>query len=405
MGLNRESLEIIDGQQRINALHAFAEGVLKLFDPVKDDKKARFPEFIKNTPCPWARCDYFSLSPDLRKQFDETELFLVRVTTENEDEARDLFIRLQAGLPLNAQEKRDAWPGGFTEFTLRFGGKYGIARYPGHDFFRNVVYKSSTDRGDIRTLCAQLGMLFFSNANEGYWLDLSTQAIDDYYYQNLGFDIKSPQVNEFSKMLDVVVQVFDGYKGPKLKVHEAIHVTLLIKSLMDDYVRSWQDDFVKAFDKFREHAAIGKKLKDGEYWYNYGALTMTQATAASSIQRRHTFFSTKMIEFLQPVKKDGTRVYGQLEREIIYFRDRKLCAVCDGEIRWTELEIHHIDEHQNGGQTTLENGVAVHKDCHPKGAAAVQFQKQWYDKKQSLVVQQAQAQQNVGSSLFKRQRD
>ena len=34
-GMHRESLEIIDGQQRINALHAFAGGGLKLFDPVK----------------------------------------------------------------------------------------------------------------------------------------------------------------------------------------------------------------------------------------------------------------------------------------------------------------------------------------------------------------------------------
>ena len=43
-GMQREDLEIIDGQQRINALYLFGENAIKLFDPVKDDKVARFPK-------------------------------------------------------------------------------------------------------------------------------------------------------------------------------------------------------------------------------------------------------------------------------------------------------------------------------------------------------------------------
>src|SRR5687767_3580040 len=61
-GLRNEGLEIIDGQQRINALHKFGENALKLFDPVKDDKTARFPNFLKSQTCAWARCDYLSLA-------------------------------------------------------------------------------------------------------------------------------------------------------------------------------------------------------------------------------------------------------------------------------------------------------------------------------------------------------
>ena len=55
-GIQREDFEIIDGQQRINALYYFGEGAIKLFDPIKDDKNARFPQFIKEMPCPWAHC-------------------------------------------------------------------------------------------------------------------------------------------------------------------------------------------------------------------------------------------------------------------------------------------------------------------------------------------------------------
>jgi uncharacterized protein with ParB-like and HNH nuclease domain len=42
-----ERYEVIDGQQRINALSEYHEGAFKLFDPEKDAAEARFPEFIK----------------------------------------------------------------------------------------------------------------------------------------------------------------------------------------------------------------------------------------------------------------------------------------------------------------------------------------------------------------------
>lgn len=380
-GMQREDLEIIDGQQRINALFLFGENALKLYDPIKDDKVARFPKFVSQVPCPWAHCDYLGLDYNLKQKFDNTELFIVKVTTENEEEARDLFIRLQAGLPLNAQEKRDAWPGGYTEFVLKFGGKRELARYPGHDFFKRFVKISNPDRGEVRVLCAQIGMLFFAEATKGNWLDIGTVAIDDFYYQNLGFDMTNSNVIRFSKLLDLTVELFDGYSGQKLKAHEAIHIILLIDSLMDDYTKSWQNNFIKAFDDFRAKSAIDKKMRIGEYWFNYGSLTQTQSSNSRTIELRHKFFTDKMISSLIPKPKDAMRAYGQLEREIIYYRDNKKCQVCNAEIKWADLEIHHVNEHQHGGETTIENGVAVHKICHPKGQAAIDFYVNWEAKR------------------------
>jgi hypothetical protein len=191
-GMQREDLEIIDGQQRINSLCEYRDGVFyrggvfKLFDPKKDDREARFPQFIVNMPCPWAGCSFEALSPDLKKSFLETKLPVVKITIQQEIEARDLFIRLQAGLPLNAQEKRDAWPGGFTEFILRHAGKPEIARYQGHEFFSTLIGgQVGSARGKARQLCAQMAMLLFELRRNGAWIDISTQSIDDYYYKHL----------------------------------------------------------------------------------------------------------------------------------------------------------------------------------------------------------------------------
>jgi hypothetical protein len=375
-GIKSQGYEIIDGQQRITALFDFSQGAFKLFHPVKDDEIAHFPLFIKDLPCPWASCDYYGLESNLKNKLDETKLFCVKITTESEDEARDLFIRLQAGLPLTVQEKRDAWPGGYTEFVLHFAGKSEIKRYPGHDFFNKWVKKSNF-RGNTRQLCAYIGMLFLKDAVKGNWIDLKIKNTDEFYYQNLGLDMKDARVLRFDKILNLALECFNGYSGKKLSDHEAIHIILLLDSLYDDYTKSWQINFIKAFDEFRKNNSSDKKNRSGEYWSNYGMLTQASANNANTIQLRHKFFSEKMFEILKPVLKDETRLFGQLEREIIYYRDDRKCQVCGADISWNDLEIHHVDEHQHGGETQIDNGVSVHKKCHPRGQAAIDFCIKW----------------------------
>src|ERR1700687_2910008 len=162
-GLVSERFEIIDGQQRINALSDFHDGAYKLFDPVKDEAVARFPDFVRKQPCPWGGKSFHDLSEDLKAKFLEMQLRIVKIETHEPNEARDLFVRLQAGMPLNSQEKRDAWPGQFTDFVLGLAGKPGVARYPGHDFFNDLMRaRKVQDRGKFRQLAAQIAMLFLT---------------------------------------------------------------------------------------------------------------------------------------------------------------------------------------------------------------------------------------------------
>jgi uncharacterized protein with ParB-like and HNH nuclease domain len=122
-GMQREDLEIVDGQQRINALYEFAESAFTLFHPQEDDRAAQFPDFLKKLPCPWAHKNFHSLDDQLKELFLDTKLAVAKIYTDLDVEVRDLFVRLQAGTPLNSQERRDALPGEFTEFVLRLGGE------------------------------------------------------------------------------------------------------------------------------------------------------------------------------------------------------------------------------------------------------------------------------------------
>ena len=383
-GLRSERFEVIDGQQRINALHEFHEGAFKLFDPVKDEADARFPDFIKQEPCPWGGRGFPDLSEELKEQFLDTPLRIVKIETNNPNQARDLFVRLQAGMPLNSQEKRDAWPGQFTEFVLKLGGKPNVSRYPGHDFF-NVLMGAgrSKDRGRFRQLAAQIAMLFLTWRENGKWRDTNAAAIDDFYYERLDFDTDSSDAKRLGEVLDKLMNLLpDHQKRKKIVGHEAVHLVLLVDALLDDYTRSWESEFAYAFDVFREQFALAKKTQNdsqpSEYWLQYGVWTRVNSDRAENIQRRHEFFAAKMHAGLPLKMKDPQRLFGALEREIIYYRDRKRCGECDADVIWSEAEIHHVDQHSQGGKTALENGALVHRHCHPKGAEATeQFAVKW----------------------------
>jgi len=376
--------EVIDGQQRINALTDFRDGAFRLFDPVKDEAEARFPDFIKRQPCPWGGKTFGELDATMKEEFLKTSLRIVQIQSDDGNEARDLFVRLQAGMPLNSQEKRDAWPGQFTDFILSLGGKPGLARYPGNDFF-NVLMRAQkvTDRGKFRQLAAQVAMLYMTRHQNGdsTFCDTNAEAIDDFYYENLGFDSSSSLAARLTQILDKITELLRDQKRPKIIGHEAIHLVLLVDSLLDDYSRSWESRFAKAFDDFRENLAKAKLTRDdpnpSEYWLRYGIWTRVNSDRGEAIQRRHEFFSLKMREVLQPQAKDPQRLFGRLEKELIYYRDRKHCGVCDAEVIWSEAEIHHIEEHASGGQTSLENGALVHRHCHPRGHAAEVFARKW----------------------------
>ena len=88
-----------------------------------------------------------------------------------------------------------------------------------------------------------------------------------------------------------------------------------------------------------------------------------------ALGRRHRFFVEKMHEIIKPQLKDLTRLFGQLEREVIYYRDQRQCQApgCGVDVLWADAEIHHVEQHSAGGLTTLANGALVHKSCHPKG--------------------------------------
>ena len=371
-GITSQRYEVIDGQQRLRALSAFHEGAFKLLDPKAEDLPpgVLFTTDAKKEPCAWANKTFADLEEDDRGRFLETELIVVKVTDASEEAVRDLFIRQQGGIPLKPQEIRDAWPGGMTDVILRIGGKKGLDRCPGHDFFRKLARNPGQPQG--RQMAAQMLSLLVARRDTKQYRGIARRQIDRFYYDHLSITDDHPHVKRFRKVLSTLVESLSGRFTFRLVAHEAIALTLLVDEWLDDAVSGWQSKLTDAFLDFREALSVARKKKKERdatdpYWLNYGVHTQTKSDAKDTIQVRYEFFRDKMIDSVAPEWKDPMRTADAVIKETVFHRQDGKCAVCNGPLRTGNIEFHHRQPHSQGGKTNSANLAAVHPGCHPKG--------------------------------------
>ena len=384
------NLEIIDGQQRVNAIVKYLEGAFELLDP-SDENSFHFPNFVKDSPSPWAGKRFDDLDKEIKDDLLKHKIVSYEITTDDENEIRDLFIRLQAGTPLSPQDKRDAWPGKFTDFILTVGGKSDVDKYYGLPFFNNVA--KVQNESSRRQLAAQTYMLFHYLRENKKFCDLRSKNIDLFYHQHIDFSKDSNNCREFLKICDILNDEMSNH--PKLVGHHCIHLILLVDALKRNYPNGWQGKIAKTLYIFKKRCDEASKAnKDGDddhehrrYYTRYLQWTSTSSNNPNNIRDRHVFFAQEMIKLLGITPRDPKRLFNDTEREIIFYRDQEKCQHCllmDGEVHpvaWENAEIHHVLPHSEGGETEIENGALVHKECHPKAPSAVnQFRERWDEK-------------------------
>ena len=378
-------LQIVDGQQRVDAIFTYSENAFQLIDP-SDTSGVRFPEFVKDRPCPWAGLRYDELPSDLKEKLRSTKIVAYELTTKDENEIRDLFIRLQGGTALTPQDKRDSWPGNFTEFVLRVGGKSQVDKWYGLPLFKELVKGNESRR---RQLVAQAFMLFDSVRRRKTFCDIKSANINEFYHENVGFQDSSEAATRFETICQTLYGALVG-KQKKVVGHHLIHLILLCDRLMDEYAKGWEQKLATRLHEFeRRCAEASKAMKAGQnsefihYWPSYAQWTQTQADLGKTIQLRHAFFAAEMRDLLSPTRLDGRRALSELERQTIFFRDRQQCQVCAmvdeaHSVRWDDCEVHHVVPYAEGGKTAIENSALVHRDCHPKAKADVERFREWW---------------------------
>jgi len=379
---------LVDGQQRIASIADFLRNEFCLPEADGETQKMVNPSLLL-AQAAWRGKKFQELGSEDRDRLLNRELQVVEMREEegNENEVRELFIRLQAGTPLTAQEKRDAWPGNFTTFVIRHAGK---PDHPAHNpkpFFQ-LVPRGRTlniDDGDHyvdgladrRKFFAGLAMTIMVRERSSTaidFVDLKGKTINEFYTGNLELKDDDPAAMRVVKTLDTVAKLpgFEKLLARRPMSHQmAFHLALLVDALISgDYAPDWRNDILQAFIAFQDELTNARQQyrkthQPTPHYERFVALLAGSGSdTADLIRRRHHFFLEKMYPAIRIKPRDGKRLFDALDKEWIWNRDKQTCQSCNEPVPFRDATIHHVVEHVVGGATVIGNGILTCRVCH-----------------------------------------
>ncbi|MEK7684388.1 MAG: DUF262 domain-containing protein [Verrucomicrobiota bacterium] len=275
-GVVNETACLVDGQQRLISITDYLKNRFPLPDAENGAPTTVTPTLIA-AGSGWAGKTFDELAAEDRDRLLGIELQVVEMHTQDEDEVRFLFVRLQAGTPLTAQEKRDAWPGDFTTFVIRHAGKPEHSESNPKPFFQILPHGRTLNIGDDsdhyvdglaerRKFFAGLAMTIMvreRSESATDFVDLKGKKINDFYMGNFKLKADDPAVLRVVKMLDAIPKL-PGFEmllaGMPVTHQMAFHLAVLVDSLLcGDHTPDWRGNIVSAFIAFREEVAEARQ--------------------------------------------------------------------------------------------------------------------------------------------------
>ncbi|HEY1719137.1 MAG TPA: DUF262 domain-containing protein [Verrucomicrobiae bacterium] len=266
------TVSLVDGQQRLDAIAKYLDNQFPLIDPKSETPGTVIPTLLQ-TECSWHGKKFEELDRLDQERLLNRDLLVIEMREESPNEARDLFIRLQSGTPLTAQQKRDAYPGDFSLFVIRHAGKSRHKMSNPKQFFelvprgRKLQIDDDSDSdsyvdklADNRKFFAGLAMTIMVRERSGEdFVDLKGKTINEFYIENLELKPNDPAAIRVLKVLDFIPELpsFADLTSQRPMTRQmAFHLALIIDSLLaGNYVPIWKQDVIKAFMKFQVDVA------------------------------------------------------------------------------------------------------------------------------------------------------
>jgi len=208
VGTKPDRYDVVDGQQRLRAIWEYFDGDFGL----PKDAEPIDGEAV-------AGCRYEQLPDELRMRFDVYPLDIVIIEEADDDEIREMFLRLQNGTSLKAQEKRNAYPGNMRAF---------IHQLASHPFFSRVGFSNSRFTHDL--VAAQLVCLELA----GEPTNVKNADLNRMYKQQATFDAKSRNARNVQRILGILAEVFPE-KTPELERFNVISLYCVVEELLRQY--------------------------------------------------------------------------------------------------------------------------------------------------------------------------
>lgn len=348
VGSKPDRYDVVDGQQRLRAIWEFHAGEFAL---PKD------AEPINGTQI--ASLKYTDLPDELRIHFDIYPLDIVIITGAEEDIVRDMFLRLQNGTNLKAQEKRNAMPGKMRDF---------VKHLVSHTFYKSLGFKDV--RYTYDHIAAQMTLIELNGGS----CNVKNSHLNAMYKAHLDFDAKCDKARKIKRVLDYLLKAFSE-KTPELTRYNVVSLYTLTSQLLEKYVVKGREkelrDWFIGFEAYRRKQS---KLPEDADAVNpemviYHEKISHSTDSKDSIEWRHEFLMENLLEAIPDIElKDPRRDFTQEQRLAIFRRDKGICQLkikCNGKkCEWDNWEADHVTPWSEGGKTVVSNGQVACPECN-----------------------------------------
>ena len=342
--------DVYDGQQRLDAIYNFFENKFSLGN--EDDVK------IEGESISVGNKHYKDLDGRVKARLAQTNLSCVILEDFTDEQADDLFLRLQHGTPLNAAEKRRAIPGNMRDVVKELA-KHKIFSKSGFVDYKNTRYA-------FEDSVAKVLHQFICQDHAG----ISPGAIKKTYESNATITKNHKACQAFSSTADWIVRHFEH--PPLLKKFSFITLMWVIRELKETYaVKGYEASIAQAYNEFeleREEDRYRDVEEQNPHFLEYKDFARSDSTP--NMRDRAKILLTFIHDRVPGLAHlDPKRGFDDIQRIILFRRSKGVCQSCEKDIEKNSFHADHQKPHSLGGATTIENGLALCADCNlEKGA-------------------------------------
>lgn len=354
--------EVVDGQQRIRTLLEFMGIEPPNQDCYRGTWHGPFPSLVE-TPMAKGRF-YNQLNAEQQIKFYENPLSVMVLENATIDEIRDMFLRLQNGTSLNAQQKRNAMGSNIGRKARE------LADLP---FFTKSVNFGNTESTHLLVASQMLQLELKDKI-----ASCSSRQLDKLYEHYRKTKVEESVFSRTKKILSILGKVF-----PEKNQHLNQSYTLSLYWLFSRILLYYEIPVVE-YPKIRENfekvdlARIESMNKDysdpdGELYQDLSLAMSRGHTGVEGISTRHDIIGRFLFEGVnlkEHPSLDPKRNFSHEEKLILFNRAQGRCQlehedkICGRKISFEDAVVDHIKPYSKGGKTELANGRIAYRMCN-----------------------------------------
>jgi hypothetical protein len=236
-----EEFEVVDGQQRLQAIFEFFSNDL----PLSKESQVTFgAEYYKDLP------------DELADRFDDFPIDYDEIEEATDEELKDFFQRLQEGLPLNASEKLNAVHSNLRDFVRELAA---------HPFLRNKTAVSAHRYGHF-DVAAKVAALEADGIEAG----LRYEDIKGIFESQKAFSKSSNVAKRLKATFDALDHIFPT-KNPQLRNRSVVQsFATLISRFVEAHAITGNELRIRAFfisflAELSRQVELGQAATDSDY--------------------------------------------------------------------------------------------------------------------------------------------